>query len=93
MTILEKLKSHKGGLLRLKTELFWYGRGWDNSPGRTCLVLNASAITTSYASATAACIRRSRHNDFPFLALLLIEGKPQWIWVAEHDVEVIDDNA
>ena len=32
MTLLEKLESHRGGLIRLPTQLFWYGRGWDNTP-------------------------------------------------------------
>ena len=30
MTFLEALQSHRGGLVRIKTQLYWYGgRGWD----------------------------------------------------------------
>ena len=41
MTLLEGLQSHRGGLLRIKSELYWYGgRGFDGSPGRVCLILD-----------------------------------------------------
>ena len=44
MTFLQRLQAHKGGLIRLKTELYWYdGRGYDNTPGRICLILDAAA--------------------------------------------------
>ena len=50
MTFLEMLQSHKGSLIRLKTELFWYGgRGWDKSPGRICLLLDAANAATAAA--------------------------------------------
>ena len=55
MTFLERLQAHKGGLLRLKTELYWYGgRGYDGSPDRICLILDAAAVTTAAAAAAAA---------------------------------------
>jgi len=45
MTLLERLQSHKGGLLRIKSRLFWYdGRGWDKNPGRICLILDAAVL-------------------------------------------------
>ena len=44
MTFLEVLQSHKGGLLRIKSELYWYGgRGFDGYPGRVCLILDGAA--------------------------------------------------
>jgi len=86
MTLLEQLQSHRGCLLRLKTEIFWHGgRGHDNFPGRVCLLLDASdgdgALVVG--STTTACAPRA--------GLLLIDGQPQWIWVAENDIEVIDE--
>jgi len=42
MTLLEELDAHKGGLIRLKGELYWYGgRGWDGIRGRVCLLMDA----------------------------------------------------
>ena len=44
MTLLEQLQAHKGGLIQLKTQLYWYdGRGWDGDPARVCLLLDATA--------------------------------------------------
>jgi hypothetical protein len=83
MTFLEQLQAHKGGLIRLKTQLFWYeGRGWDNTPGRICLLLDAAATAaTTVASSAAAATTTAAH--------LLIDGKPAWIWVAEQDIELL----
>ena len=44
MNLLETLQAHKGGLICLKTELYWYDRrSWDGTPGRICLILDATA--------------------------------------------------
>jgi hypothetical protein len=83
MTLFEHLQSHKGSLLRLKTELFWYGRGWDKNPGQICLILDACTATTADAAIDF---------DASAGALLLIDGSPQWIWAAESNVEVIDES-
>jgi len=88
MTFLQRLQSHKGGLIRLKTELWWYNVGdWDNNPGRVCLVLDA------VVGATAATDAATAATDTPHVvtvdALLLIDGSPQWVWFTEEDVEVI----
>ena len=75
MTFLEQLQSHKGGLLRLKTELYWYGgRGYDRSPDRICLILDAARRTTA-----------------DYATLLLIDGSPHWVWVAAEDVELLSE--
>jgi hypothetical protein len=64
MTLLDKLQAHKGGLLQLKTQLYWYGRGgWDNNPGRICLLLDATcpaaaARARASARALADALRR-----------------------------------
>ena len=75
MTFLEELQAHTGGLLRLKTQLYWYGgRGPDGSPGQVCLLLDAAARYGAHAAGAA---------------LLLIDGCPQWVWVCQEDVELI----
>jgi len=82
MTFLEQLQSHKGGLICLKTELFWYeGRGWDGTPGRICLILDAATIGVATTAA-----RRSA------AAHLLIDGQPAWIWVVGQDIELLVNN-
>ena len=84
MTFLEQIQAHTGGLVRLKTQLYWYGGpGYDNNPGRICLILDATtAARRSAAARTAAAHVRSSTT------LLLIDGSPQWIWIAEADVEI-----
>jgi hypothetical protein len=105
MTLLDKLQAHKGGLIQLKTQLYWYGgRGYDNNPGRICLILDAAAhlTTPNTAAATTAAdavLHVTPRSDAPIAhaaarraiadALLLIDGTPQWIWVAEEDIELL----
>ena len=91
MTLLEQLQSHRGGLLHLKTQLYWHdGRGWDNNPGRICLLLDA--VTTATTAASQASAAHTESASSSAVALLLIDGSPQWVWVAEQDVEVIDES-
>jgi hypothetical protein len=92
MTFLETLQAHKGGLIRLKTELYWYGGriGWDGNPGRVCLILDAAtadACTTGATVATAAPAAAGVGSTAA--ALLLIDGSPHWAWVAEEDVALL----
>ena len=87
MTLLDKLQAHKGGLLRLKNQLYWYGRGgWDNNPGRICLLLDTSAGVAwgTLGAATAGATALDRVDAF-----LLIDGQPHWVWVAEEDVALL----
>ena len=79
MDFLQELGSHRGGLVRIKTQLFWYdGRGWDPVVDRVCLLLNTAAATARVATtATAAA------------ALLLVDGAPHWVWLAQADVELL----
>lgn len=87
MTFLEKLQSHKGGLIKLKTELYWYGgRGWDENPGRVCLLLDSHSLgSVPEASASSAPFSRREAWDVH----LLIDGSPQWVWMEEKDVELL----
>ena len=92
MTFLEALRSHKGGLVRIKSDLYWYGgRGWDGITGRVCLLLNAGAdarrgrpVVTDAAAAVVA-------SDSACAATieLIIDGTPHWVWVAQSDVELL----
>ena len=96
MTFRDCLKSHRGGLIRLKNQLFWYGgRGYDGKPGQVCLLLdssdehpfNSAAATAVRSSSTAAT--PLAHLGDEVLAHLLIGGSPQWIWLAREDVELL----
>ena len=94
MTFFEELQSHRGGILRIKSELYWYGgRGWDGTPDRICLVLDAVDAKTrifALAAAIAAGARDLAAAGTPELAaLLLIDGAPHWVWVTQADVELI----
>ena len=91
MTLLEQLQAHKGGLIQLKTQLYWYGtRSYDNNPGQVCLILDAATATASIpAAATAAADAPIDWEEAPAGAFLLIDGQPQWIWVAKEDVELL----
>ena len=93
MTFLDRLLSHKGSLIRLKTELYWYGgRGYDGSPGRICLILDAHLTGFGKRAADrtdAATPAARRTTDALVVALLLIDGLPYWVWVAETDVELL----
>ena len=92
MTFLEQLQSHKGGLLRLKTELYWFGgRGWDGSPGRICLILDAAAALPAAARRTAATRTTTavRSRTAAYATLLLIDGSPRWVRMAAEDVELL----
>lgn len=85
MTFLDNLQSHKGGLIRLKTELFWYGgRGCDKDPGRVCLILDAAGADSAGALAATTAT-----TGTAAAALLLIDGQPQWVWVAERDIYLL----
>ena len=62
MALLDKLQAHRGGLLQLKTQLYWYGRGgWDNNPGRICLLLDTSAGIAGISAADRRTPRPQTH--------------------------------
>ena len=87
MTFLEQLRAHKGGLVQLKTELYWYDQGrYDGNPGRVCLILDAAAATVATAAATTVAAAAATGTT---AALLLVDGSPQWVWIAEEDVELL----
>ena len=100
MTLLEQLQAHKGGLIQLKTQLYWYdGRGYDGTPGRVCLLLDAALLAggpgrrAHVATAAAALVPAALTGAATEAAFLLIDGQPQWIWVAEEDIALLVNDA
>ena len=99
MTLLEQLQAHKGGLIQLKTQLYWYdGRGYDGTSGRICLILDAAAAVAAAARRTSAATAAARRIDAyvayedrrdAAAAFLLIDGQPQWVWVAKKDIALL----
>jgi len=60
MTLIEALQSHKGGLILLKTEIFWYaGRGWDGITGQVCLLMDAASSPPFVDAATSTAAARA----------------------------------
>jgi len=88
MTLLEELTAHKGRLILLKTELFWYGgRGWDDTRGRVCLLMDAT--TTAAGGLAADAAPKAAKGASAAAALLLIDGCPHWVWVSSDDLELL----
>jgi hypothetical protein len=91
MTFLEELTAHKGGLIRLKTELWWYGgRGRDGIRGRVCLLMDAAP--TGALAWSAANTTPDGAWFAPEVAagiLLLIDGRPHWVWVSADNLELL----
>jgi hypothetical protein len=94
MTFLETLQAHKGGLICLKTELYWYKgvRSYDGRPGRVCLLLDTAAtscetiaISLAAARITGADVRTGLGVE----AYLLIDGSPQWVWLSDKAIEIL----
>jgi len=91
MTFLETVQAHRGGLVLLKTGLFWYSKGeWDNEPGRICLVLDAAERRLGVDACTSERIlTEALHRLGRAVAVfLLIDGSPKWVWVDQQDVEL-----
>jgi hypothetical protein len=88
MSFLEALKANRGGLLKVKTQLYWYDQGgWDNNPGRACLILDAAERRLGVDACTSERILTGR-LDGAVAVFLLIDGSPHWVWVDQQDVEL-----
>ena len=88
MTFLERLQSHKGGLIRLKSQLYWHDeRGYDGNPGRICLILDASSAAAAHDA--HADTRSAETRSWSVGVYLLLDGQLQCILVAEQDVELL----
>ena len=94
MTFLSKLKAHIGGLIRIKTQLYWYKTGKWNDAESVYLLLDA--IDTSYATITDDSVQpsattRSHHDPLLDAAVLLfIDGAPAWVWLYQNTAEIVE---
>ena len=87
MTLFNRLKDHVSGLIRIKTELYWYTRGsWDKKPGRVCLVMNVSY--RGYSDATTTLDTRAARKSGVW-CLLLIDGNPYRVWLTDKDIDLL----
>lgn len=85
MSFLEKIQAHKCGLIRLKGDLYWYSRGWDESPDRIFLVLDTAARPP-----LGRCSAEQQGVDkHGIAALLLLDGSPHWVWISEYETEIL----
>ena len=94
MTFVESLRSHRGSLIRLKTELFWDNNNeWDGTLFRTCILLDARDFgapacwkaCTANAHLTPPAIFRAAVSH------LLIDGLACWVLMDEQDVEILNE--
>jgi len=90
MTFLQRLQAHKGGLIRLKSPLYWYDGVRNEIVGRICMLLDAApAAAPAVSVAVARTAEAHLGMSSTAAALLLIDGSPQWIWITEADVELL----
>ena len=89
MTFLEDLQAHKGGLVRIKSDLFWYdgGRGWDGAWDRVGLLMDADDDAPDRRFAAARTTAPALTDAS--VALLLVDGQPHWVWVGADDLELL----
>ena len=87
----KRLQAHKGGLLYLKTELYWYVRGErDGVKGRHCVLLDAPTKSMpATEDAVTPTVEMCDDLKKTFVALLLIDGTCSRVWIAEDDVELL----
>jgi hypothetical protein len=93
MPLFEQLKAHVGGLIRLKTDLYWHNaNSYDEVKGRVCLLLDTTLLGSSSSWVATSRTMMSRH-PWRFLdnayVLLLIDCQAKWIWISEEDVELV----
>jgi hypothetical protein len=97
MTFREQLRAHLGGIVRLKTQLYWYNSDyWDGIEGRVCLILDVDPAfdalegrrwhAVDEVSVTAHTAGSSPKQA---IVLLFIDGALQKIWLSEDVVEFI----
>ena len=90
MTFLEQLQSHRGGLLYLKTELYWYNRSErDGVKGRLCVLLDAPTKTTPAIEDAVTPTVEMCDDLKTAVTLLLIDGTCSWVWMSKEDVEFL----
>jgi len=92
-TLSMQYQDHKGGLIKLKSQLFWgggSGRHWDGVPERICLILDVyDEIAHRALTASASTNGDLDKRDHSVTVLLLVDGSPHWVLVYETDMEFI----
>ena len=94
MTFFDKLKAHVGGLISIKTQLYWYKEGkWDRAHERVYLlldVLDHAVADARWSEVAAATVSPGRVDVGEREGVLLfIDGNPKWTWVYSGAVELL----
>ena len=87
MTLIERLRLHRGELIQVKTAVYWYC-GKQSMPGEICLLLDVDA---SHRATTVAAASFAANSHQSVMVLLLLKEEQQWIFVDEKDVDLIGE--
>ena len=83
MTFFGKLKDHEGGLIRIKTKLYWIvPERWVDDQEKICLLLSVGTAKSYHIVATDG-------RDKDCYLHLLIDGRPAWIGLNKQSFEII----
>ena len=95
MKILKKLRAHVNGLVKIKTELYWYAeQRWDNSQERVCILLD-SALRENHDPSVQGHLHAASRRWRPgprqdsIELKVLVDGQPCWILLDEENIEII----
>lgn len=89
MTLFEQFHSHIGGLIRLKTQLFWYNSSsWDRVEERVCLLMDVASDYDRVLLPDATVALGSKPRS-AIDVLLFMDGSPKWAFLTKEDVEFI----
>ena len=97
MTFSERLRVHRGGLVRLRANLWWFDAGmekWGSNrmTEAVCIILDAVEAGEGCGIHVEACgggTAKGGDTDCNAEVLLLIEGAPRWIRLEENDLEIL----
>jgi len=92
VTFIKTLQAHRGELIQLKDQLFWFGgRGWDGQPGRICLILDVGGEPVDNIVKDVD-VDAAISLGYDAVVQLLIEGSPKWVYVNKQSVQFILDD-
>lgn len=91
MTFINKLKAHIGGLIHIKTELYWYRTGkWDGAHESVHLLLDVLDPDEDVMGDISPEARTlTRFLDETVDVLLFIDGTPKWVLIYSSAVELL----
>jgi hypothetical protein len=98
MTFLKQFQAHKGGLLKIKTRLYWSNKGrHDGNPGRVCLILDVYAArqvdNRDIAAAGAANEQAERDGKKVISILIDDREKAKQAWEENGGVFILYDDS